>query len=189
LRLSIVLFCVVVQGRSRSSWESWLLGVFSLVAWAFSSPHHEYRGDRSMIMMTLTFPMMFLSGVFFPISRCRSLCSHQRSSSAHLPRLAALRQVVVLGWAYQQFQGTSSSLWVSGSFCFSSLVDIRSQCDEKRLRERRPASPITSSTLKQLYACRVRGYASAIASNPASRFGIWREAIARDKRRAALKWG
>ena len=55
-----------------------------------------------MIMMTLTFPMTFLSGVFFPISQMPQFM--QVIIAQFLPltyAISALRQVVVLGVGVQ----------------------------------------------------------------------------------------
>ena len=98
LALSIVLFGVVVQGSIALILGILLLGVFSLVGLGILiTSFTSTEETATMIMMTLTFPMMFLSGVFFPISQ---MPQFMQVIAQFLPltyTISALRQVVVLG--------------------------------------------------------------------------------------------
>ncbi len=98
LALSIVLFGVVVQGSIALILGILLLGVFSLVGLGvLITSFTSTEETATMIMMTLTFPMMFLSGVFFPISQ---MPQFMQVIAQFLPltyTISALRQVVVLG--------------------------------------------------------------------------------------------
>ncbi|MGA3197840.1 MAG: ABC transporter permease [Halobacteriota archaeon] len=98
LALSIVLFGVVVQGSIALILGILLLGVFSLVGLGvLITSFTSTEETATMIMMTLTFPMMFLSGVFFPISQ---MPQFMQVIAQFLPltyAISALRQVVVLG--------------------------------------------------------------------------------------------
>ena len=98
LTLSIVLFGVVVQGSIALILGILLLGVFSLVGLGILiTSFTSTEETATMIMMTLTFPMMFLSGVFFPISQ---MPQFMQVIAQFLPltyTISALRQVVVLG--------------------------------------------------------------------------------------------
>ena len=98
LTLSIVLFGVVVQGSIALILGILLLGVFSLVGLGILiTSFTSTEETATMIMMTLTFPMMFLSGVFFPISQ---MPQFMQVIAQFLPltyAISALRQVVVLG--------------------------------------------------------------------------------------------
>ena len=98
LTLSIVLFGVVVQGSIALILGILLLGVFSLVGLGILiTSFTSTEETATMIMMTLTFPMMFLSGVFFPISQ---MPQFMQVIAQFLPltyAISALRKVVVLG--------------------------------------------------------------------------------------------
>lgn len=98
LALSIILFGVVVQGSIALILGILLLSVFSLVGLGILiTSFTSTEETATMIMMTLTFPMMFLSGVFFPISQ---MPQFMQVISQFLPltyAISALRQVVVLG--------------------------------------------------------------------------------------------
>ena len=102
LTLSIVLFGVVVQGSIALILGILLLGVFSLVGLGILiTSFTSTEETATMIMMTLTFPMMFLSGVFFPISQ---MPQFMQVIAQFLPltyAISALRQVVVLGVGVQ----------------------------------------------------------------------------------------
>ncbi len=98
LILAVVLFGVTIQGSILLVFALLLLGVFSFVG--FGVVITSFAKDQEtamMIMMTLMFPMMFLSGVFFPIQQ---MPWYMQSISKVLPLtyLAdALRKVMVLG--------------------------------------------------------------------------------------------
>jgi len=98
LILAVVLFGVTIQGSILLVFALLLLGVFSFVG--FGVVITSFAKDQEtamMIMMTLMFPMMFLSGVFFPIQQ---MPWFMQSISKALPLtyLAdALRKVMVLG--------------------------------------------------------------------------------------------
>jgi len=98
LTLAILLFGVTIHGNIVLVFALLLLGVFSFVG--FGVVITSFAKDQEtamMIMMTLMFPMMFLSGVFFPIQQ---MPWYMQGISKALPLtyLAdALRKVMVLG--------------------------------------------------------------------------------------------
>jgi len=98
LMLAVALFGVTIHGSILLVFALLLLGVFSFVG--FGVVITSFAKDQEtamMIMMTLMFPMMFLSGVFFPIQQ---MPWYMQSISKALPLtyLAdALRKVMVLG--------------------------------------------------------------------------------------------
>jgi ABC-2 type transport system permease protein len=98
LVLSIVLFGVVVQGSIALVLGLLLLSVFSLVGLGILiTSFASTEETATMIMMTLTFPMMFLSGVFFPLQQ---MPQFMQVIAQFLPltyAVSALRRVVVLG--------------------------------------------------------------------------------------------
>jgi ABC-2 type transport system permease protein len=98
LVLSIILFGVVIQGSIALVLGLLLLSVFSLVGLGILiTSFASTEETATMIMMTLTFPMMFLSGVFFPLQQ---MPQFMQVIAQFLPltyAVSALRRVVVLG--------------------------------------------------------------------------------------------
>jgi ABC-2 type transport system permease protein len=98
LILAVVLFGVTIHGNILLVFALLLLGVFSFVG--FGVVITSFAKDQEtamMLMMTLVFPMLFLSGVFFPIQQ---MPWYMQSISQVLPLTyvaSALRKVMVLG--------------------------------------------------------------------------------------------
>ena len=96
--LALLLFGVVIYGSILLVVALLLLTVFSFVGLGILITSFTGREETAtMVMMTLMFPMMFLSGVFFPIQQMPSFMQ----DIAHLLPLTyaagALRKVMVLG--------------------------------------------------------------------------------------------
>jgi ABC-2 type transport system permease protein len=98
LALAIGLFGVVIQGSILLVFALLLLGVFSFVGLGIViTSFTKDQETAQMLMMTLMFPMMFLSGVFFPIQQ---MPWYMQDISKVLPLTyasQALRKVMVLG--------------------------------------------------------------------------------------------
>src|SRR4030043_1725795 len=98
LGLAIGIFGVAVQGSLLLVFALLLLGVFSFVGLGIViTSFTKDQETAQMLMMTLMFPMMFLSGVFFPIQQ---MPWYMQSISQFLPLTyasQALRKVMVLG--------------------------------------------------------------------------------------------
>jgi ABC-2 type transport system permease protein len=98
LALGVALFGVTIQGSILLVFGLLLLGVFSFVGLGVViTSFAKDQETAMMIMMTLMFPMMFLSGVFFPIQQ---MPWYMQSISKVLPLTyvaTALRKVMVLG--------------------------------------------------------------------------------------------
>jgi ABC-2 type transport system permease protein len=98
LGLATVLFGVTVHGSILLVFGLLLLGVFSFVGLGVViTSFAKDQETAMMIMMTLMFPMMFLSGVFFPIQQ---MPWYMQDISKLLPLTyasQALREVMVLG--------------------------------------------------------------------------------------------
>jgi ABC-2 type transport system permease protein len=98
LTLATILFGVTIHGNIILVFGLLLLGVFSFVGLGVVLT--SFAGDQEtamMIMMTLMFPMMFLSGVFFPVQQ---MPWYMQNISKALPLTYvadALRKVMVLG--------------------------------------------------------------------------------------------
>jgi ABC-2 type transport system permease protein len=98
LILAVVLFGVVIEGNILLVIALIILTVFSFVGLGILiTSFTENEETATMVMMTLMFPMMFLSGVFFPLQQM----PWYMQDFAHLLPLTyattALRKVMVLG--------------------------------------------------------------------------------------------
>ncbi len=98
LVLAVGLFGVNIQGSILLVFALLLLGVFSFVGLGVViTSFTKDQETAQMLMMTLMFPMMFLSGVFFPIQQ---MPWYMQGISKFLPltyAADALRKVMVLG--------------------------------------------------------------------------------------------
>lgn len=98
LILAVALFGVVIYGNILLVLCLLLLGVFSFVGLGIViTCYAKDEETAGMIMMTLMFPMMFLSGIFFPTQQ---MPWFMQSISNILPltyAAGAMRKVIVLG--------------------------------------------------------------------------------------------
>jgi len=98
LALAVGLFGVTIHGNILLVFGLLLLGVFSFVGLGIViTSFAKDQETATMLMMTLMFPMMFLSGVFFPIQQ---MPWYMQDISKVLPLTyasQALRKVMVLG--------------------------------------------------------------------------------------------
>jgi ABC-2 type transport system permease protein len=98
LILASVLFGVTIHGNIILVFALLLLGVFSFVGLGVAiTSFAKDQETASMMMMTLVFPMMLLSGVFFPIEQ---MPWFMQGIANFLPLTyvsSALRKVMVLG--------------------------------------------------------------------------------------------
>jgi len=98
LTLAVALFGVTIHGNILLIFALLLLGVFSFVGLGVViTSFAKDQETAMMVMMTLMFPMMFLSGVFFPIQQ---MPWYMQSISNVLPltyAATALRKVMVSG--------------------------------------------------------------------------------------------
>ena len=98
LLLAVVLFGVVIEGNILLVIFLILLTVFSFVGLGILiTSFTQNEETATMVMMTLMFPMMFLSGVFFPLQQ---MPWYMQDFAHFLPltyATTALRKVMVLG--------------------------------------------------------------------------------------------
>jgi ABC-2 type transport system permease protein len=98
LILAVGLFGVTIQGNILLVYALLILGVFAFVGLGIViTSVAKDQQTAQMLLMTISFPMMFLSGVFFPIQQ---MPWYMQDISKVLPltyEAQALRQVMVLG--------------------------------------------------------------------------------------------
>ncbi len=115
LILASLMFGVSIQGSILLVFGLLLLGVFSFVGLGVVlTSFAKDQETAMMIMMTLMFPMMFLSGVFFPVQQ---MPWYMQNISKALPltyAADALRKVMVLGAGIPQITTELTVLIVFG---------------------------------------------------------------------------
>jgi ABC-2 type transport system permease protein len=98
LIMGVTLFGVTIQGSLLLVFALLLLDVFSFVGIGIViTSFAKDQETATMMMMTIIFPMMFMSGVFFPVQQ---MPWYMQSISKVIPlsyATSALRKVIVLG--------------------------------------------------------------------------------------------
>jgi ABC-2 type transport system permease protein len=125
LILASVLFGVSIQGNILLVFGLLLLGVFSFVGLGVVlTSFAKDQETAMMVMMTLMFPMMFLSGVFFPVQQ---MPWFMQSISKVLPltyAADALRKVMVLGAGIPQIAAELAVLIAFGVVMIAIAVPV-----------------------------------------------------------------
>ena len=125
LALSVTLFGVNIQGNILLVFGLLLLGVFSFVGLGVViTSFAKDQETAMMLMMTLMFPMMFLSGVFFPIQQ---MPWYMQDISKFLPLTyasTALRKVMVLGAGIPEIATELTVLIVFGAVMTAIAVPV-----------------------------------------------------------------
>jgi ABC-2 type transport system permease protein len=98
LLLSVLLFGVVIHGSILLVILLILLTVFSFVGLGILiTSFADKEETATMVMMTLMFPMMFLSGVFFPVQQMPGFMQTVANFLPLTYAASAMRKVMVLG--------------------------------------------------------------------------------------------
>jgi ABC-2 type transport system permease protein len=125
LALAVSLFGVTIEGNILLVLGLLLLGVFSFVGLGIViTSFAKDQETATMLMMTLMFPMMFLSGVFFPISQ---MPWYMQDISKILPLTYAsdaLRKVMVLGAGVPDIMTDLAILIVFGAVMIAIAVPV-----------------------------------------------------------------
>ncbi len=125
LILAAGLFGVAIQGSILLVFALLLLGVFSFVGLGIViTSFTKDQETAQMLMMTLMFPMMFLSGVFFPIQQ---MPWYMQDIASFLPLTYAsnaLRKVMVLGAGIPQIYNELIILVVFGAIMIAIAVPV-----------------------------------------------------------------
>lgn len=98
LVVAVSLFNVIIQGNPALVALLLLLGVYSFIGLGVLAASLGKRQETAFtIMATLQFPMLFLSGVFFPINQMPGVLQAISKLVPLTYAVRAMRQVVVLG--------------------------------------------------------------------------------------------
>ncbi|MHA1356717.1 MAG: ABC transporter permease [Candidatus Helarchaeota archaeon] len=98
LLLAIFMFGVVIYGSVLLVFLILFLGVFSFVGLGILITSFTNKEETAtMIMMTIMFPMMFFSGVFFPIQQMPEIMQVIAQCLPLTYATTALRKVIILG--------------------------------------------------------------------------------------------
>ncbi len=123
--LAMVLFGVTIQGSIILVIGLLLLGVFSFVGLGVClTSIAKDQETATMIMMTIMFPMMFLSGIFFPI---KMMPGFMQTISSFLPLTYAsdaMRKVMVLGAGVPQIATDLTVLIIFGVVMLAIAVPL-----------------------------------------------------------------
>ncbi|NLB77171.1 MAG: ABC transporter permease, partial [Crenarchaeota archaeon] len=125
LLLAVTLFGVTIHGSLLLVVGLLLLGVFSFVGLGITlTSVAKDQETATMIMMTTMFPMMFLSGIFFPV---KMMPSFMQTISSFLPLTYAsnaMRKVMVLGAGIPQIATELIVLIVFGAVLLAIAVPL-----------------------------------------------------------------
>jgi len=114
LILAVVLFGVAIHGSLRLLALLLLLTVFSFIGIGIMISAIAAEQETAMtIMMTLTFPMIFLSGAFFPIQQMPTAMQWISKAIPLTYAVEALRKCIVLGTG---MSGMLTEVWVMLGF-------------------------------------------------------------------------
>jgi len=125
LLLALVLFGVVVQGSFILVILLMILGIFSFIGLGIviTSVAKDEETAQTM-MMILQFPMMFLSGVFFPIEQMPWYMQYLSKVTPLTYAIQALRKVVVLGAGIQDITTEIIILLAFGTVTLSIAIPL-----------------------------------------------------------------
>lgn len=125
LLLAVTLFGVTIQGNLLLVFGLLLLGVYSFVGLGITlTSIAKDQETATMIMTTVMFPMMFLSGIFFPI---KMMPGFMQTISSFLPLTYAsdaMRKVMVLGADVTQISTDLLILVVFGAVMLAIAVPL-----------------------------------------------------------------
>jgi ABC-2 type transport system permease protein len=123
--LAVTLFGVTIQGSILLVFGLLLLGVYSFVGLGITlTSIAKDQETATMIMTTVMFPMMFLSGIFFPI---KMMPGFMQTISSFLPLTYAsdaMRKVMVLGADVTQISTDLLILVVFGAIMLAIAVPL-----------------------------------------------------------------
>ncbi len=103
LLLAILLFGVTVHGSILLTFFLLILGIFSFIGGGIILTAMAPDQETGMLLMTtVTFPMLFLSGVFFPIQQMPGFMQVISKFFPLTYAASALRKVMILGASIQQ---------------------------------------------------------------------------------------
>ncbi len=103
LLLAILLFGVTVHGSMTLTFFLLILGIFSFIGGGIIITAMVPDQETGMLLMTtITFPMLFLSGVFFPIQQMPKIMQFISKFFPLTYAASALRKVMILGVSIQQ---------------------------------------------------------------------------------------
>ncbi len=123
LALAVVLFGVVIHGSILLVVFLILLTVFSFVGLGILiTSFADKEETATMVMMTLMFPMMFLSGVFFPVQQMPAVMQTIANFLPLTYAANAMRKVMVLGASVQSITPELIILAVFGAALLSIAV-------------------------------------------------------------------
>lgn len=116
MAIAILIFGVTVRGSLLLTGGVLLLGIFSFIGLGILLTAMSNNEETAMILMTiLQFPMMFLTGVFFPIQQMPWFMQYVSNLVPLTYAVTAMRKVMILGAGIQDIVPEVAILLVFGA--------------------------------------------------------------------------
>jgi ABC-2 type transport system permease protein len=123
--MAILIFGVSVQGSLLVTAAVLLLGIFSFIGLGILLTALSNNEETAMILMTvLQFPMMFLTGVFFPIQQMPWFMQYISQILPLTYAVTAMRKVMILGAGIQDIVPEVVILVVFGAIMLAIAIPV-----------------------------------------------------------------
>lgn len=125
LIMAILVFGVTIQGSILLTFGVLLLGIFSFIGMGILLTALSNNEETSMILMTvIQFPMMFLTGVFFPIQQMPWFMQWLSQLLPLTYAVTAMRKVMILGAGIQDILPEVVILVVFGAIMLGIAIPV-----------------------------------------------------------------
>jgi len=123
--IAMLVFGVSVQGNLLLTAGVLLLGIFSFIGMGILLTALSNNEETAMILMTvLQFPMMFLTGVFFPIQQMPWFMQYISQALPLTYAVTAMRKVMILGAGIQDILPEVAILIVFGAIMLAIAIPV-----------------------------------------------------------------
>ncbi len=123
--MAMLVFGVTVQGSLLLTAGVLLLGIFSFIGLGILLTALSNNEETAMILMTvLQFPMMFLTGVFFPIQQMPWFMQYVSQVLPLTYAVTAMRKVMILGASAQDILPEVAILVVFGAIMLAIAIPV-----------------------------------------------------------------
>jgi ABC-2 type transport system permease protein len=125
MAIAMLIFGVNVQGSLLLTGGVLLLGIFSFIGLGILLTALSNNEETAMILMTvLQFPMMFLTGVFFPIQQMPWFMQYVSQALPLTYAVIAMRKVMILGAGFQDILPEVAILVVFGVIMLAIAIPV-----------------------------------------------------------------
>jgi ABC-2 type transport system permease protein len=125
MAIAMLIFGVNVQGSLLLTGGVLLLGIFSFIGLGILLTALSNNEETAMILMTvLQFPMMFLTGVFFPIQQMPWFMQYVSQALPLTYAVIAMRKVMILGAGVEDILPEVAILVVFGAIMLAIAIPV-----------------------------------------------------------------